>query len=136
METVLVTGGTGYIARWCMVQLLERGYDVRTTVRDRAREPDIRAAIGEVVDAGDRLAVVEADLLDDHGWSAAVEGCRYVLHPASPLGGGSDESLIATRARRRASGAASRGRHGSRAGGADVGRERGEPDVVPRAWRH
>ncbi len=96
METVLVTGGTGYIARWCIVQLLERGYEVRTTVRDRSREPDIRAGIAEVADAGDRLAVVEADLLDDAGWSAAVEGCRYVLHPASPLGGGSEESLIAT----------------------------------------
>ena len=31
-ETVLVTGGTGYIAGWCIVKLLERGFDVRTTV--------------------------------------------------------------------------------------------------------
>ncbi len=34
-ETVLVTGGTGFVAGWCIVQLLERGYAVRTTVRDR-----------------------------------------------------------------------------------------------------
>ena len=36
--TVLVTGGTGFIASWCIVQLLERGYDVRTTVRDAGKE--------------------------------------------------------------------------------------------------
>ena len=32
-ETVLVTGGTGFIARWCIVELLERGSVVKTTVR-------------------------------------------------------------------------------------------------------
>jgi dihydroflavonol-4-reductase len=32
-EKVLVTGGTGYVAGWCIVALLERGYSVRTTVR-------------------------------------------------------------------------------------------------------
>jgi dihydroflavonol-4-reductase len=33
-ETVLVTGGTGFVGSWCIVELLRRGYDVRTTVRD------------------------------------------------------------------------------------------------------
>ena len=33
-ERVLVTGGTGFVARWCIVELLPRGYDVRTTVRE------------------------------------------------------------------------------------------------------
>jgi nucleoside-diphosphate-sugar epimerase len=36
----------------------------------------------------DRLSVVVADLNDDRGWDAAVAGCDYVLHVASPLGGG------------------------------------------------
>ena len=35
--TVLVTGGTGYVAGWCIVSLLERGYAVRTTVRSRTK---------------------------------------------------------------------------------------------------
>ena len=43
----------------------------------------------------DRLRVVAADLTSDEGWSAAVAGCRYVLHPASPLGGGSAGSMLA-----------------------------------------
>lgn len=33
MPRVLVTGGTGFIAGHCIKQLLEKGYDVVTTVR-------------------------------------------------------------------------------------------------------
>ncbi|MFC0436237.1 NmrA family NAD(P)-binding protein [Kutzneria buriramensis] len=36
-ETVLVTGGTGYVAGWCVAELLKRGYTVRTTVRSAAK---------------------------------------------------------------------------------------------------
>ena len=53
--TVLVTGGTGFLGGWCIAALLERGYDVRTTVRDLAREPAVRDAVAAAgVDAGDR----------------------------------------------------------------------------------
>lgn len=31
--TVCVTGGTGFIASWLIMRLLEHGYYVRTTVR-------------------------------------------------------------------------------------------------------
>lgn len=42
--TVLVTGGTGYIAGEVIEQLLARGWTVRTTVRSRAKsEPRLRA---------------------------------------------------------------------------------------------
>lgn len=85
-QTVLVTGGTGFIAGWCIVQLLERGYEVRTTVRDAAKQQRVRAAVG--AGSSGRLDVVVADLNDDRGWDAAVAGCDYVLHVASPLGGG------------------------------------------------
>jgi nucleoside-diphosphate-sugar epimerase len=95
MDRVLVTGGTGFIARWCVVQLLEQGFEVRTTVRTPAREPEVRAAVDEMIDTGERLAVVPADLTSDDGWAEAAAGCRYVLHPASPLGGESAASMIA-----------------------------------------
>jgi nucleoside-diphosphate-sugar epimerase len=84
-KTVLVTGGSGYLGSWCVIELLRRGYAVRTTVRDRAREPEVRAAIATEVDPGERLEVLEADLLRDDGWAAAAEGCEYVLHVASPF---------------------------------------------------
>src|SRR5262245_58677526 len=84
-DTVLVTGGTGFIAQWCIVELLRQGYDVRTTVRDPAKQDGVTAAAASAVDPGARLQSVVADLTADAGWSAAVAGCRAVLHVASPL---------------------------------------------------
>ncbi|MET7396650.1 NAD-dependent epimerase/dehydratase family protein [Dactylosporangium sp. NPDC005572] len=85
-ETVLVTGGTGYVAGWCVVELLRQGYTVRTTVRDAAKLDRVRAAVAAEVDPGERLTGHVADLTADGGWDAAVAGCDYVLHVASPLG--------------------------------------------------
>ena len=83
---VLVTGGTGYLAGWCIATLLQRGYRVRTTVRSAASEQAVRGAVSTVVDPGDRLEFVVADLTADAGWDGAVAGCEHVLHVASPLG--------------------------------------------------
>jgi dihydroflavonol-4-reductase len=84
-QTVLVTGGSGFLGGWCLVELLQRGYRARTTVRDLARESDVRAAVDTQIDARDRLDVVAADLTNDDGWADAVAGCDYVLHVASPF---------------------------------------------------
>ncbi|WDZ75208.1 NAD-dependent epimerase/dehydratase family protein [Ensifer adhaerens] len=86
-ETVLVTGGTGFVARWCIVALLKRGYTVRTTLRDLAKAGAVRRSIAAVSDGIDRLTFAKADLMNDDGWGEAVTGCAYVLHVASPLGG-------------------------------------------------
>jgi len=85
-ETVLVTGGSGYIGGWCVAGLLQQGYVVRTTVRDLGREAAVRAALGKIVDPGNRLSFYAANLTSDEGWDAAASGCDYVLHVASPLG--------------------------------------------------
>ncbi len=84
-KSVLVTGGSGYLGSWCVIELLRRGYEVRTTVRDLSREPEVRAAISPEVEPGDRLTVLAADLRRDEGWEEAVRGCDYVLHVASPF---------------------------------------------------
>jgi dihydroflavonol-4-reductase len=84
-QTVLVTGGSGFLGGWCLVELLQRAYRVRTTVRDLARESEVRANVGSQVEVGDRLTVLAADLTDDRGWAEAVAGCDYVLHVASPF---------------------------------------------------
>lgn len=86
METVLVTGGTGYVAGWCIAGLLERGYRVRTTVRSPGKEKAVREAVATVVDPGDRLSFAVADLTKDDGWDAAVDGVDHILHVASPMG--------------------------------------------------
>lgn len=85
METVLVSGGSGFLGGRCVVELLRRGYAVRTTVRDLAKEEEVRARVGSELDPGDRLAVLAADLSSDDGWARAVAGCEYVLHVASPF---------------------------------------------------
>ena len=97
-ETVLVTGGTGFVAGWCIAELLQRGYRVRTTVRDLAKEPSVRAAVASVAKDTAGLSFHVAELLDDSGWAEAMVGCDYVLHVASPLGGapaGDREAFIA-----------------------------------------
>ena len=85
-KTVLVTGGTGFVAGWCIAELLAGGYTVRTTVRDATKE------VGE---RSERLTVRTADLTADGGWDEAVAGCDYVLHVASPLSGADEATLIA-----------------------------------------
>jgi len=86
MSTVLVTGGSGFIAGHCMLQLLAAGHTVRTTVRSLTREPEVRArlrAAGAAADAA--LTFTSADLTADAGWDEAARGCDFVLHVASPL---------------------------------------------------
>jgi len=86
---VLVTGGRGFVAGWCIVELLRRGFRVRTTVRDLKQEPEVRLAMsrsGLGTDVLQRLSFVAADLSRDSGWEPAVVGCDFVLHVASPLG--------------------------------------------------
>jgi nucleoside-diphosphate-sugar epimerase len=86
-ELVLVTGGSGFIATHCILQLLQAGYRVRTTVRSLTREAGVRAMLqsGGAAEPGKRLAFFVADLETDAGWPEAVAGCDYVLHVASPL---------------------------------------------------
>lgn len=86
---VLVTGGSGFIAGHCIIQLLNQGYDVRATLRAttlRSREAAVRGQLSAAgLVNGDALGFVAADLADDAGWAAAVRDCDYVLHVASPV---------------------------------------------------
>ncbi|MBL8549620.1 MAG: aldehyde reductase [Hyphomonadaceae bacterium] len=101
-ETVLVTGGSGFIATHCIIQLLQSGRWVRASVRSLRRENEVRAmvAVGGA-DAADRLTFIEADLEDDLRWNVAAAGCDYVLHVASPFPPGvpkhEDELIVPAR---------------------------------------
>lgn len=85
-QRVLVTGGTGFIAGHCILQLLEQGYLVRTTLRTLAREADARAVLASAgMINSHNLSFVAADLLRDDGWDKAVTDVDFVLHVASPV---------------------------------------------------
>ncbi len=85
-ELVLVTGGSGFIGAHCILQLLEAGYNVRTTVRSLAKETEVRSMLKTGgAEPGDKLSFFAADLMSDAGWKEAVTGCDYILHVASPF---------------------------------------------------
>src|ERR1700688_4547074 len=87
MSTVLVTGGSGFIASHAILQLLAAGHQVRTTVRSLKREGDVREMLKVGgAERSDRLSFIAADLEFDEGWPEAVAGCEYVLHAARDAG--------------------------------------------------
>lgn len=85
-ETVLVTGGTGFVGGQCILTLLQQGYRVRTTLRSLASKNRVLDALraGGLM-PGDQLEFVEANLTNDQHWDAVMRGCTYVLHVASPV---------------------------------------------------
>lgn len=84
-ELVLVTGGTGAVGSYCILQLLQKGYAVRTTLRDMSKQADVLAMLQRGgVAAPANLTFVEADLGNDANWDQALQGCTYLLHVASP----------------------------------------------------
>ncbi|WP_374945921.1 SDR family oxidoreductase [Agreia sp.] len=86
MSHVLVTGGSGFIAGHVITRLLDQGHTVRSTIRSLAKEDAVRAILRDSgVTRDDALTFVEADLMHDAGWAAAVAGMDYVLHLASPI---------------------------------------------------
>jgi len=80
--TVLVTGGSGYIAGFLIRQLIENGWTVNTTVRSLKREDEVR---GWLQVDNSKLRFFAADLENDAGWAEAMAGCSHVAHVASPF---------------------------------------------------
>ena len=83
-NTVLVSGGSGYIAGYLIRQLAAEGWIVHSTLRSRAKEDAVRKLLA--VD-NSRLKFFVADLNRDDGWADAMSGCSHVAHVASPFPG-------------------------------------------------
>lgn len=85
-QTVLVTGGSGFVGAHCILQLMEKGYRVRTTVRSLNKKNEVIEMLKNGgAQAAEDLSFIEADLSSDSNWDEAVKGCEYVLHVASPI---------------------------------------------------
>ncbi|XP_059633984.1 vestitone reductase-like [Cornus florida] len=82
---VCVTGGTGYLASWLIMKLLQHGYSVRTTIRS---DPDKKKDVNFLTNlpgASEKLQIFNADLEQPSSFDAAVEGCIGVFHVAHPI---------------------------------------------------
>ena len=84
-QTVLVTGGSGFVASHLVLQLLEAGHDVRTTVRTLSNRRKLSPLEALQRRFPGRLTLFEADLLVEGSFDEAVNGCSIVHHVASPF---------------------------------------------------
>lgn len=87
MQTVVLTGASGFIAKHILLRLLQRGHTVRAGLRTPARADEVRAAVAPHLPPGaaDRLSFVTLDLLRDDGWTEALAGADALIHTASPF---------------------------------------------------
>ncbi len=80
MTKVFVTGASGFIAKHILRELLEKGYEVRASVRSEARKDEITALFPE-----NQIEFAYLDLTSDEGWEEAMQGCEVLIHTASPF---------------------------------------------------
>lgn len=73
MTKTLVTGGSGFVGRAVVVELLAAGREVRVL----ARSPDHPAL------AGLKVEVIQGDLRDPASLAAALKGCHRLFHVAA-----------------------------------------------------
>ncbi len=84
-KPILVTGGTGYIASWIIKLLLEKGLNVRATVRDKSNSEKFKHLIEIADNSNGKLTIFEADLLKVGSFQEAMVDCELVFHTASPF---------------------------------------------------
>lgn len=81
---VLVTGASGFVGKWAVVELLRAGFTVRAGIRSEDKADDIRQAV--TAQLGDeflyRLSFAKLNLLFDNGWLRAMLRIDAIVHCA------------------------------------------------------
>ena len=75
MKKVFVSGGSGYIAMYCIKILISKGYHVVTSVIDKSKIDIVKNAL---INSGvncDNIDFKILNLLNDEGWDDALNGC-------------------------------------------------------------
>ncbi|OUR98017.1 diaminohydroxyphosphoribosylaminopyrimidine deaminase [Gammaproteobacteria bacterium 42_54_T18] len=83
--TALVTGANGYIASWLVKYLLEQGFTVHATVRDKTNQNKVSHLQTLIDEHPGKLTLFNADLFNNGDFDASMEGCEFVFHTASPF---------------------------------------------------
>jgi uncharacterized protein YbjT (DUF2867 family) len=86
MSVVLVTGGTGFIGRSLIPQLIAAGHHVRTLIRPSQQTPNLPKGIP--------VEAIVAGLNDERGLRAAMVGVDTVIHLAGAEWKGAYASLL------------------------------------------
>lgn len=84
---VAVTGASGYIGSWTVLDLLEQGYQVRACVRDltRPEKVDHLLAMNDKGLSG-KVELVAGDLFKPGSYDDAFNGCSAVIHAGAAVG--------------------------------------------------
>ena len=84
---VLVTCANGFVGKLTVIELLRAGFEVRGTVRSEGRAEAVRAAVADQHggQALSRLSFVRVDLMQDKGWTEAMQGVVAVAHVAAQI---------------------------------------------------
>jgi NADH dehydrogenase len=83
---ILVTGGTGFVGRALVRQLVAAGMPVRTLIRPSAQTPNLPRGVS--------LEVAVAALSDERGLRAAMRGVDMVFHLAGAEHHGAEADLM------------------------------------------
>ena len=83
-DKVLLTGISGWIAKHTAIELLNQGYEVLGTVRNKDLIDQTKETIKKYAPI-EKLSFIELDLLKDDGWDESAKGCKYIFHIASPF---------------------------------------------------
>ncbi|RXH99329.1 hypothetical protein DVH24_011654 [Malus domestica] len=88
-KTACVVGGTGFVASLLVKLLLQKGYAVRTTVRD----PDNHKKVSHLTALQElgELEILAGDLTDEGSFDAPIAGCDLVFHVATPVNFASED---------------------------------------------
>ena len=78
-------GASGFVATEVVKQLLEKGYNVRGTVRSLSAKEKVEhlELLGAALPG--KLTLHEADLLKPGSFDGIVKGADFVFHTASPF---------------------------------------------------
>ena len=73
-KSVLVTGGSGFVGVHCILQLLEKGYEVKTTLRSLNKKNGVIEMLKNGgAESVDHLSFIEANLSTDTNWDEAAK---------------------------------------------------------------
>lgn len=84
-KKVLLTGVTGFLGSHTAIQLLNKGYEVVGTLRNKDRINSIKEIIAKHTTNIHNLTFAEADLNDRKVWLELTQNIDYVQHIASPF---------------------------------------------------